>query len=157
MRTLVIRHPARPVRSALRLVAGCAILLLTIGCGGDDTARRSFDPGSSATAAEGSEGGAYTMPAGWPIATFPLPPGGSAQAPHTTEDMVYFPVSGVDTEAALDVHATRLPEAGFPDTDNANLAIRRYEGKDLKILVQDDGRGVALVTITRGGDSMQIG
>jgi hypothetical protein len=154
----VTRHPARLARSTLRLAAlACSVVLLTTGCGVDGP-RGSADASQSESATDDSAVDGYAMPDGWPIERFPLPPGGSVEAPNTTEDMVYLPVAGVETDVARAFYAETLPAAGVPDTKNANLAISRYEGKDLRILVQDDGRGIALVTITRGDQgAMQVG
>ena len=118
------------------------------GCGGDPLPPAPAAAGSSQPAAPGSAS-AYPMPAGWPSPEFPLPPGGTASGPRATDTVVSFRVSGVDTETAKSFYAETLPGLGYADTHNANLAIVRYEGNGLKILVQDEQSGSARVTITK--------
>ncbi|MFE6617239.1 hypothetical protein [Amycolatopsis sp. NPDC057786] len=132
--------------SMLALVACLAIA----GCGGDPRpsapAAGSSQPGTPAASGSAS---AYPMPPGWPSPEFPLPPGGTASGTHTTDTAVSFRISGVDTETAKSFYAETLPGLGYADTHNANLAIVRYEGNGLKVLVQDEQSGSARVTITK--------
>ncbi|WP_152611094.1 hypothetical protein [Amycolatopsis sp. MJM2582] len=121
--------------------------LAIAGCGGDpQPSAPAAGPASSQAATTGS---AYPMPAGWPLAEFPLPPGGTAPASRADDSVVSFRVDGVDTESAKTFYAETLPKLGYTDTHNANLAIARYEGNGLKILVQDEQTGSARVTITK--------
>ncbi|RSN56175.1 hypothetical protein DMH01_30695 [Amycolatopsis sp. WAC 04182] len=133
----------------LALVACLAIA----GCGGDPqpapAAGQGPSPSATGTPAASGSASAYPMPAGWPSPEFPMPPGGTASGPHTTDTVVSFRISGVDTETAKSFYAETLPGLGYADTHNANLAIVRYEGNGLKILVQDEQSGSARVTITK--------
>ncbi|MBA3783503.1 MAG: hypothetical protein H0X12_16835 [Nocardioides sp.] len=131
-------------------IAAAALLMgLVSGCGGS-SASSDVEPTAGASSTGSATDAGYAMPEGWPIESFPLPPGGIAGATeNATATLVYFPVDGVETEASMAFYADTLPDMGFVDTDNANLLIKRYEGNGLEILVQDDDRGVALITITR--------
>lgn len=139
-------------RRGISLLALVACLAIG-GCGGDPlppapAAAGSSQPATGTPAASGSAS-AYPMPAGWPSPEFPLPPGGTASGPRATDTVVSFRISGVDTETAKSFYAESLPGLGYADTHNANLAIVRYEGNGLKILVQDEQSGSARVTITK--------
>jgi len=128
-------------------VAALFTCLAIAGCGGDPQPPAPVaGPASSQAPAAGS---AYPMPAGWPLTEFPLPPGGTAPAPRTSDTAVSFRIDGVDTETAKSFYAETLPGLGYADTHNANLAIARYEGNGVKILVQDEQSGSARVTITK--------
>ncbi|UMP01370.1 hypothetical protein [Amycolatopsis sp. EV170708-02-1] len=117
--------------------------LAIAGCGGDP------QPPAPVSSQAPATGAAYPMPAGWPLTEFPLPPGGTAPAPRASDTVVSFRIDGVDTESAKGFYAETLPGLGYADTHNANLAIARYEGNGVKILVQDEQTGSARVTITK--------
>ncbi|MFJ8917731.1 hypothetical protein [Amycolatopsis sp. NPDC102389] len=137
---------------SMPVLAALFACLAIAGCGGDPQPPAPAAGAGSSQAPAGTPsatGSGYPMPAGWPLTEFPLPPGGTAPNPTASDTVVSFRIDGVDTESAKSFYAETLPGLGYADTHNANLAIVRYEGNGVKILVQDEQTGSARITITK--------
>lgn len=136
-------------RRALAALGALLVLTGTAACGSDDDAAGSTAGGAGSSAGSGSsddaaadEAGSYPLPDGFPLDSFPVPPGaGTGDAGSTAEDSVSILITDVPADEVLTYYSDELAASGYelmPDLEDGALSF--------------SGNGVEGAVIAPGGD-----
>lgn len=104
------------------------VAVLAVACGGGD------DPAPSPAPAPADDAG-YAMPDGWPVTTFPLPPGATTSRENVTDELVFFHVEGTDLATATAFYDEELPALGVERGPSLVTDPVAYEGDELRVSI----------------------
>lgn len=129
-----------PRPRALLAVLLALVALLAVACGGKDDP----SPSPSPAADDG-----YAMPDGWPVETFPLPPGATPSSERVSDELVSFHLDGVDLDTAAAFYDDALAELGVERGASLVTDPVAYDGGGLHVTVGSGDLGDLEVYVKR--------
>jgi hypothetical protein len=106
---------------------------VTVGAGSGDTS--TAEPAADDSGASGNVGA--QLPANWPDADFPIPPGVTVQTKGETSDEVGIILVGSSPDAIATFYRSALPTAGYKITEDNSVSVGSRQIIGLKF----DGNG----------------